>query len=152
MTSTWLNKMKLTRHQLITELQPDNIARRMKTTAEALAVVVVFVYSCGYELGNFIHNLNQLLSNGLQRSYPRQIHQLPGHPISVSEVQRTEQRNGAEHLRHRKAGASRVPEGLNATVHTREVVSKTRRTTQTKRQAKASSRKTSKAKATTTQT
>ena len=144
--------MKLTRHQLITELQPDNIARRMKTTAEAIAVVVVFVYCCGYELGNFIHNLNQLLSNGLQRSYPKQIYQLPGHPISVSENQRTEQPNGAKHLRHRKAGASRVSEGLNATVQTREVVSKNEWTTKTKRQVKARSPKASKATITTTQT
>ena len=144
--------MKLTRHQLITELQPDNIAKRMKTTAEAIAVVVVFVYCCGYELGNFIHNLNQLLSDGLQRSYPKQIYQLPGHPISVSENQRTEQPNGAEHLRHRKAGASRVSEGLDATLHTREVVSKNERRTQVKGQVKASRRKTSKAAITTTQT
>ena len=148
MTSTWLNKMKLTRHQLITELQPDNIARRMKTTAEAIAVVVVFVYCCGYELGNFIHTLNQLLSNGLQRSYPKQIHQLPGLPLSVSEVQRTEQRNGAEHLRHRKAGASRVPEGLDATVHTRKVVPKNEWTTKTKRETQTSRRASSKTKTT----
>ena len=144
--------MKLTRHQLITELQPDNIARRMKTTAEAIAVVVVFVYCCGYELGNFIHTLNQLLSNGLQRNHPKQIHQLQGLPFSVSEVQRTEQRNGAEHLRHRKAGTSRVPEGLDATVHTRKVVAKNERRTQVKGQVKARSRKTSKAAITTTQT
>jgi hypothetical protein len=83
--------MNLTDFNNLLKIKPDRLGLLFKAQAEQLARIAVAVYVAGYELGLFIHNLNDRITYGKSRlqetrTSKERVHQRPSDSDTASET------------------------------------------------------------------